>query len=268
MFDELSLETIGKFAPAFTTIIATLLIPAVLYSVNQLVIAATTKEIDKLYLNKATQVKLNFWNVVLSTLLGAFLYLFAAVFFNFGVYDNLNKTWSNSEKVWYIGGTVIISLILLFVLYLLFLFSLHKNKKFNIVFKVLIFLQIASSVISFSHLITNQIFRKWNYEMIPSIVLLILIFACIQTTMNNLTRNKKPSQYIINIVDEEKLESLIHGYALDEKRTVCFVEGIKPDEVFYVCDFSSKVFVKHTKKSEEHVTANQTTPIVTNSTTL
>ncbi|KXH88323.1 hypothetical protein AU379_01985 [Bacillus sp. JH7] len=78
--------------------------------------------------------------------------------------------------------------------------------------------------------------------MIPSIVLLILILACIQTPMNNLTRNKKPSQYIITIVAEEKLETLIHGYTIDEKRTVCFVEGIKSDEVFYVCDFSSKFF--------------------------
>ncbi|MEK4544665.1 hypothetical protein [Bacillus sp. FSL R5-0585] len=60
--------------------------------------------------------------------------------------------------------------------------------------------------------------------------------------MNNLTRNKKPSQYIITIVAEEKLETLIHGYTIDEKRTVCFVEGIKSDEVFYVCDFSSKFF--------------------------
>ncbi|HFT2185057.1 hypothetical protein M3644_06155 [Bacillus cereus] len=95
--------------------------------------------------------------------------------------------------------------------------------------------------------------------MIPSIVLLILILACIQTPMNNLTRNKKPSQYIITIVAEEKLETLIHGYTIDEKRTVCFVEGIKSDEVFYVCDFSSKFFLKHTKKSEEHVTANPAT---------
>ncbi|PES22626.1 hypothetical protein CN488_13285 [Bacillus anthracis] len=153
MFDGLSLETISKLPPAFTTIIATLLIPAVLYSVNQLVIAATTKEIDKLYLNKATQVKLNFWNIILSTLLGAILYLFATVFFYFGVYDNLNKTWSNSEKVWYIGGTLIISVILLVVLYFLFLFSLHKNKKFNIILKVLISLQIISSVIAHNYLV-------------------------------------------------------------------------------------------------------------------
>ncbi len=90
-------------------------------------------------------------------------------FFNFGVYDNLNKTWSNSEKVWYIGGTLIINVILLVVLYFLFLFSLHKNKKFNIILKVLISLQIISSVIIFSYLITIQIFRKWNYEMLPSI---------------------------------------------------------------------------------------------------
>ncbi|EOP13739.1 hypothetical protein KQ3_03817 [Bacillus cereus B5-2] len=47
MFDGLTIETIGKFAPVFTTIIATLLIPAVLYSVNQLVIATTTKEVGK-----------------------------------------------------------------------------------------------------------------------------------------------------------------------------------------------------------------------------
>ncbi len=159
MFDGLSLETISKLPPAFTTIIATLLIPAVLYSVNQLVIAATTKEIDKLYLNKVTQVKLNFWNIILSTLLGAILYLFYIYFisicycvFYFGVYDNLNKTWSNSEKVWYIGGTLIISVILLVVLYFLFLFSLHKNKKFNIILKVLVSLQIISSVITHNYL--------------------------------------------------------------------------------------------------------------------
>ncbi|WP_189337223.1 hypothetical protein [Bacillus wiedmannii] len=47
MFDGLTTETTGKFTPALTTIIATLLIPAVLYSVNQLVIAATTKEVGK-----------------------------------------------------------------------------------------------------------------------------------------------------------------------------------------------------------------------------
>ncbi|CAI8990665.1 hypothetical protein KOY_03559 [Bacillus cereus VDM021] len=189
MFNGLTIDTISKLPPAFTAIITTLiglLITAVLYSANQLVIAATTKEIDKLYLNKATQVKLKFWNVILSTLLGAIFYLFAAVVFNIGFYDDLNKMWSKSERVWYIRGTIIINVILLFLLYFLFLFSLHKNKKFNIVFKTLIFLQIISSVIMFSYLITNQIFRKWNYEMIPSIILIILIFTCTQTIMNNL----------------------------------------------------------------------------------
>ena len=64
--------------------------------------------------------------------------------------------------------------------------------------------------------------------------------------MNNLTRNKKPSQYIITIVAEEKLETLIHGYTIDEKRTVCFVEGIKSDEVFMYVIFHQR-FLKHTK---------------------
>ncbi|HHQ8910073.1 hypothetical protein [Bacillus paranthracis] len=98
MFDGLSLETISKLPPAFTTIIATLLIPAVLYSVNQLVIAATTKEIDKLYLNKVTQVKLNFWNIILSTLLGAILYLFATVFFTLEYMITLIKLGVTAKK--------------------------------------------------------------------------------------------------------------------------------------------------------------------------
>ncbi|HFT2185056.1 TPA: hypothetical protein RG887_002418 [Bacillus cereus] len=98
MFSGLTIETIGKFAPVFTTIIATLLIPAVLYSVNQFVIAATTKEIDKLYLNKATLVKLNFWNVILFTLLGAILYLFAAVFLTLDYMITLIKLGVTTKK--------------------------------------------------------------------------------------------------------------------------------------------------------------------------
>ncbi|EPF03464.1 MULTISPECIES: hypothetical protein [Bacillus] len=264
MFDGLTIEAMGKFAPVFTTIIATLLIPAILYSVRQFVLVTTTRETDRLYLDKATQVKLRFWDLVLSTVMTTIGYLGMAVIFNLELYDDF-KMMNKSVKDWYIGGVLTVNLVLFLVLLLvLFVFPLYTNKTFNFFIRVLLFIHLISSAIIFSHLITYQIFRLLDYDVIPSILCAILCYSCLQNVMIEKAKMRKPPQYIVEIITEEKLENLIYGYALDEKRTLCFIEGIKPDEVFYVCDFSSKVFVKHTKKPEEHVTVTQTASVENN----
>ncbi|MFK4292928.1 hypothetical protein [Bacillus sp. RC250] len=264
MFDGLSIETISKLPPAFTAIIATLIglsIKASIHIINQFVLVKTTKEIDKLYLNKASQVKFKFWNLISSTLSNSFYYLCAAVCYDAFLFDilHINK---NINK-WFTVGSLIISLILLFILLVLFLSSVHKIKKYSTVLRTLLFLHITSSVIVSAHLITLFILRPWRCgcgvitEMIPYIIITVLFFACIQTTMFNLVRKKKTKQYIINIVTEEKLENLIHGYTIDEDRVMCFIENTNPDEAFYICNFSSKVYLKYTKKSEQNLHINQ-----------
>ncbi|MGH0924170.1 hypothetical protein [Bacillus pacificus] len=85
---------------------------------------------------------------------------------------------------------------------------------------------------------------------------LVLIFLCIPLFMsffykylNQQLRDRHQTQYLVESLSEEKIKELqlIHNFIIDDKRSV-FHEKYKEEEgPFYVCDFSSKVYLKYSK---------------------
>ncbi|PFC83545.1 hypothetical protein CN276_09310, partial [Bacillus cereus] len=75
----------------------------------------------------------------------------------------------------------------------------------------------------------------------------VILMYFYTVTLTKITK-EFPTSYLINLVNEDifRSEKIIHGYMLDEKRTVCFLEKQSQEEVFYVCDFSAKVYQKYT----------------------
>ncbi len=53
----------------------------------------------------------------------------------------------------------------------------------------------------------------------------------------------------MEIISKEEIEKLqlIHNFIIDDKRSVFHERYKEEDEIFYVCDFSSKVYLKYSK---------------------
>lgn len=61
-----------------------------------------------------------------------------------------------------------------------------------------------------------------------------------------------PIKYRIKPISEDKLkiEKLIHGHIIDEKRTICFPKDSTDKDIFYLCDFSAEIYLKYEKEKE------------------
>ncbi|PGC23617.1 hypothetical protein COM23_14335 [Bacillus wiedmannii] len=84
-------------------------------------------------------------------------------------------------------------------------------------------------------------------------IVFISIFApSILTSLILIPLNKiRPSKtkFSIRILKEDELSNLIliHNNTIDEKRVLCVSQEFSREELFYVCDFSSKVYLEYKK---------------------
>ncbi|PEI78326.1 hypothetical protein [Bacillus wiedmannii] len=86
----------------------------------------------------------------------------------------------------------------------------------------------------------------------PEIVFVSFIVPCILTSFILIPMNKirpRKKEFSIRILKENELSNLtlIHDYTIDEKRIFCINQEFPRDELFYVCDFSSKVYLEYKK---------------------
>ncbi|PEA54792.1 hypothetical protein CON64_10815 [Bacillus pseudomycoides] len=278
MFDGLSLETISKIPPALITFLTTLLsllIGALLYGINQFIKVTTTDKIDTLFIDKPTQIKVKFWYYLMGTIIFYMLYVASFIFLGSNFYDYLfHENIKFKNQIAGLNGVFFLS-----VLIILLVWGARETLKKN-KFKIgIIVFNILTSIIfiflffseEFSHSTTSNSSNLIYYIIfMPSILGFFYVYI--------LNKILHPYQkYSIKILTDEEMETkaikedftkLIHGYAIDEKRTVCFIEGESQNEVFYLCDFSSKVYVKYTKQTETHVNiTNDKTQITKNTDT-
>lgn len=70
--------------------------------------------------------------------------------------------------------------------------------------------------------------------------------------------NKK---YSIRILTQDEIIklNLIHNYVIDDKKTLCTLANTPEDKIFYVCDFSSKVYLEYKEVGFKAKKVKQTT---------
>ncbi|HHY1429759.1 TPA: hypothetical protein ACV1G0_004774 [Bacillus cereus] len=217
---------------------------------TRLIQVLATDEINKLFLSKIQQVNLKIWHFLTAVLYLIILFAGSGLAFNYsfnkvdienpGIYKN-SISWST----------------LIFLISILIVLSIpsivKKYKKFNRVIIPLMMFNMIFGLIIYCFVFNQLTYIEVNLNNLATVVLLPLILVSFYTFIFSKVHTQKlPIRYRIKPVsaDKIKIEKLVHGHIIDEKRTICFPEHSKDKDIFYLCDFSAETYLKYEKESE------------------
>ncbi|PEB49487.1 hypothetical protein CON34_10180 [Bacillus thuringiensis] len=244
IIDILKNDNFLKSIPAIVAIIGLLIA-----GYKQVFKVKTITEIDKLFLDKETKERLKFGKYIFSVIQFFFSYIIVSLYLNFFYYDYLTSD-SESFFLSFVKYSLNIFGISLLISSVLFSFQnkLKKHRWFMLIFIFFVLINLLSSYPIFGCILSLLFFQSDNlYNLYVTLLLLLgLCFFYAHIFSKILQESHVPYSFrIISETELKKIKNLIHGYTIDEKRTICFIEDILNKEKFYVCDFSSKVYIEY-----------------------
>lgn len=218
---------------------------------TRLIQVLATDEINKLFLSKIQQVNLKIWHFLTAVLYFSILFAGSGLAFNY----SFNKVDIENPGIY---KNSISWAILIFLISILIVFSIpsivKKCKKFNRVIIPLMMFNMIFGLIIYCFVFNQLTYIEINLNNLATVVLLPLILVSFYTFIfSKVNAQKLPIRYRIKPVSEDKIkiEKLVHGHIIDEKRTICFPIDSTDKDMFYLCDFSAETYVKYEKESEQ-----------------
>ncbi|MED1626796.1 hypothetical protein [Bacillus mycoides] len=210
------------------------------------------REKDRLFLTKLNQAKLNLSNSIgIYIVLLLMLYIIPALSFLF--MDGLSlMTKFGNENNYLLFLTC--SFLIFFIFLSLTLFATKKWNSKKKLIMILTFITIISSLFFYcpafaSTLLYLRIYSAWTFIIVvPLTGTIFLMYVVNQTT------EKKEILYLSKIVSEEYIKDLdlIHSHMVDDSRALLYDRYRSKEYVFYICDYSAKVYLEFLKvKSED-----------------
>ncbi|KAA0780492.1 hypothetical protein [Bacillus sp. BPN334] len=241
MFSGLSIDTLGKCSAIIIAFVG-----ALVYGSNQFISIVTTKPLDKQLKDPFTQARLNLWFYVIGIICGAIVYLLYAII----LYQAIGKYYKHSFFIW--------NAFVWFILFIYFTITSIRAKKLQNIrnkslhFKILVFNVITSIIFFFSS--SSEYLNKGEYfSYLWNGIPLALLLSCLYFFMLNKIKVATTQQisYDIQPINEDdfkKVKDLKYEYSMDEKRLVFVPRKQSKKQIRYVCDFSSKVYLKCTEQ--------------------
>ncbi|PFV36457.1 hypothetical protein COL00_30625 [Bacillus cereus] len=93
--------------------------------------------------------------------------------------------------------------------------------------------------------------KAWSF--LPVIIIFPLLVTFLATHVFYKTTPKKDNKVLCRIVTEDYIKELdlIHSYMLNDGRALLYDKYRSKDKVFYVCDYSSKVYLEFIKEQPD-----------------
>lgn len=243
------IDSFLKSPQGFVALVSGLVTLAYFIATRLIQVLATDK-INKLFLSKVQQVNLKVWHFLSAVLYFTALFAGSGLAFNYsfskvdidnpGIYKNF-MSWS----------------FLIFLISLLIVISspsiVKKFKKFNRVIMPLIMFNMILGLVFYCFVFNQLTYMGVNLNYLATVVLLPLILVSLYSFIfSKINAQKSPIKYRIKPVSEDKIkiEKLVHGHIIDEKRTICFPKGSTDKDIFYLCDFSAEIYLKYEKENE------------------
>ncbi|PFZ72313.1 hypothetical protein COL82_26860 [Bacillus toyonensis] len=213
--------------------------------------SSTTNEFDQLFKDKATRKQINTFTFCQDILIITMsIFIVPASYFKFFM-PNLITNYAFILEPLYKLSFILFSLLFLILLPVSLLpkFKLHKTNWFKRAIKWISIIHMLSFMFSywcFFHVNIPQS-NKYNFILIAIVIPLFMSFFYLYLS-KQFNKTSQP-QYLMEIISEEELEKLqlIHTFIIDDKRSVFHEKYKENQEIFYVCDFSSKVYLKYSK---------------------
>ncbi|MED4653154.1 hypothetical protein [Bacillus pseudomycoides] len=251
---EFANENFWKTVASITTVVS-----AFLLLFNHFITLTKTNDFDKLFFDKVKRAKLEILNFILGTLLiTSCLYVGFSILIHvvghnaFNSIRNISNTLSIEKDLVInfflntIKASFFLSLISMVLLYIVSCFN--EVQKHTIKYSTyFVFGHIILGLPFYCSLFDSVIFHNTETNLIEFLITYPILSAMICTFII-LQRNRlNQPKFLITIVPEEEIKDkkIIHKYVIDDKKILCSIEPNDNDNVFYVCDFSSQVYLKY-----------------------
>ncbi|HDR6753823.1 TPA: hypothetical protein QCV70_000622 [Bacillus cereus] len=213
------------------------------------------KDYDKIFLKKDEVQKINF----MDSLFNYFLFvigMYVAPATGISMYVT-----ERTEDISQLSKNILLSF--LFLLLIIFIISIAiyayifffsnirkklKHKKRNL---IITFISIISSSILYSSMLTTIFFEKQSEEFMLSIILWPIILSLVYSSILNFYNNKAVNTYLVSTIEKKELDklSLIQSHMLDNDKIVLYERNTSIEDTFYMCDYSSEVYLKYQKQN-------------------
>ncbi|PDY92630.1 hypothetical protein [Bacillus tropicus] len=254
-------DNFAKIATALVTATIALL-SGIPFIIQKFVLLYSTNQLDMLFINKEQKKKLEvmelFSVIFISTLS---IYLVPGFFIYIAFIDYIY----NHDIIF--GSIAAIGLSIT-VLTSTKLFKITKNvdkseKVTKDVRKQALYF-LLSSMLWYYILLAIALDKGIWYEILGLGILLPLFISGIFIYNTNRVPALDTKKYSIRILTQDEIINLnlIHNYVIDDKKTLCTLANTPEDKIFYVCDFSSKVYLEYkevgfkTKKVKQTASAS------------
>ncbi|AJH17899.1 MULTISPECIES: hypothetical protein [Bacillus cereus group] len=254
MFDGISIEIISKFSPVIVAIMG-IITGVFMYTSNQFIYIMTTNSLDKQFRDRSNQAKLQFWFYIIGIFFVTIFYLlYTAIIYQnlYGYSHRISFLWN--IIVWFISFSCFIV-----VFYMQKKFNKFINKRWHVKF----FLLHCTSIMLVFFFATCKHLEKQNYADYivqgGALAFLLSFFYFCLLRAQIIAINRQVDYDIQLLTDDtfRKIKNLKYEYSMDEKRMVFSTVEESKEKVKYVCDFSSKVYMKCTKIIKKDITAVQ-----------
>ncbi len=212
--------------------------------------SSTTNEFDQLFKDKVTRKQINIFSFFQDILIIALsLFIVPASYFKFFMPNLITNYAFILEPLYKLSFILFTLLFLVLVPISLLPKKLFKTNWFTRSIKLLSVVHMFSFMFSYWCFFHVNIPQSNKYNLILFTIVIPLSMSFFYKYLNQQLRDKHKTQYLVENLSEEKITGLklIHNFIIDDKRSV-FHEKYKEEEgPFYVCDFSSNVYLKYSK---------------------
>lgn len=212
--------------------------------------SSTANEFDQLFKDKVTRKQINIFSFCQDILIIALsIFIVPASYFKFFMPNLITNYPFILEPLYKLSYILVTLLFLILIPISLLPKKLLKANWFNRSIKWLSIIHMFSFMFfywCFFHVNITQS-NKYNLILIAIIIPLFMSFFYLYLS-KRFNKTSQP-QYLMEIISEEKLSELqlIHNFIIDDKRSVFHEKNKQEDDTFYVCDFSSNVYLKYSK---------------------
>ncbi|MEQ5975432.1 hypothetical protein U2I57_05435 [Bacillus cereus] len=210
------------------------------------------RERDRLFLTKLNQAKLNLSNSIgIYIVLLIMLYIIPASSFLFMDGLSLMTKFENQNNflLFLTCSLLICSIFLSLTLFVTKKWNSHKK-----LIMILAFITIISSLFFYCPVFASTVLYLRTYSAWAFIIVIPIALTGFLMYIVNQTTEKKEILYLSRIVSEEYIKDLdlIHSHMVDESRALLYDRYRSKEYVFYICDYSAKVYLEFLEiKSED-----------------
>lgn len=213
------------------------------------------KDYDKIFFRKDEVQKINFMDSLFNYFLFIIgMYVAPATAFSiiFTEYD-----WSYLKNLQYILtyilliGLIVFFISFIFVCYIIGYSTADKKLKYRKRNLIITAISFVCSAIFYYFLYYYLFFDTKVDKLTNTVILFPIVISIPYTHILNFYKKKITEKYFVQTIDKDELDKLhlIQSHMIDDNRSLVYEKNVLLEDTFYVCDFSSEVYLRYKKQN-------------------